>query len=134
MQRCTLSAKVVVPSTKSSRTTSFFTLFSLFFVILFFVKVVVPSTKSSRTASFVLLYFLLFYYRESGRALNQVKPNHFFCFALFFSLFAFRGSGRALNQVKPNHFHLFVTIFFVVSLRLTIFLTVRSCYFIYNNR
>ena len=47
---------------------------------------------------------------EGGRALNQVKPNHFYYPSAFYCIFFFEcnRSGRALNQVKPNHFCFFM--------------------------
>src|ERR1041384_6595277 len=77
---------------------------------------VVPSTKSSRTTSANLLcFYYSFYYYGGGRALNQVKPNHFRQFALFL-LLIYYGGGRALNQVKPNHFRQFALFLLFVLL------------------
>src|ERR1044072_7187178 len=55
-------------------------------------EVVVPSTKSSRTTSI--------------------------CFALLWSCYF--GSGRALDQVKPNHFHLFCIVNGLVILEVVV--------------
>ena len=73
-------------------------------------------------------FFNFFYYYGSGRALNQVKPNHT-CFILFYLfLFYYRGSGRALNQVKPNHFQN------DILEAKQFFWPLGQCYFICNNR
>src|ERR1044072_8122173 len=62
---------VVVPSTKSSRTTSIFFFYFLFIVV-------VPSTNSSRPTSIFFFYFFVIYLSWSCPQPSQAEPLLFF--------------------------------------------------------